>query len=128
VGFRSDSSCRSLARRRLSFVLPDRLKDGVGGGIAFAVGGVVVSADSLVNPLTLWGSSLAGDAAREWPVGRADIAFGRVLEEEFITTDRLGPDRQGWVDKEDHSKDANSQGLRKREIFKNDGQNRNNSN
>jgi len=49
VGLRTDSSCRSRARRRVSFVLPERLKDGVCGGMTLAVGGVVVagSANSL---------------------------------------------------------------------------------
>lgn len=33
AGFRADSSCRSRARRRVSFVRPERLNDGVCGGM-----------------------------------------------------------------------------------------------
>ena len=52
AGLRMDSSCRSRARRRVSLVLPERLKDGVCGGMTLAVGGVVVARpdNSLVVP------------------------------------------------------------------------------
>jgi hypothetical protein len=50
-GLRADSSCcRSLARRRVSFVLPERLDEGVCGGMAFAVGGVVKRLSSCAVP------------------------------------------------------------------------------
>ena len=57
--FRADSSCRSLASRRVSLVLPERLKDSVCAGITFAVGGVVTAVNSLAVPkLTSRGSLL----------------------------------------------------------------------
>jgi hypothetical protein len=46
AGFRRDSSCLSLAKRRLSFVLADNVKDGVCGGMALAEGGVVMLLNS----------------------------------------------------------------------------------
>lgn len=56
AGFRRDSSCRSRANRRVSFVRPERLNDGVCGGITFAVGGVFVSPDNSLAVPKLEGS------------------------------------------------------------------------
>ena len=49
-GFFTESSCRSLASRMLSFVRPARLNDGVCRGIALAVGGVLIPANSFAVP------------------------------------------------------------------------------
>jgi hypothetical protein len=48
--FLRDSNCRSLASRRLSFVLPERLNDGVCKGMDLAVGGVLIPVNSLAVP------------------------------------------------------------------------------
>ena len=53
AGFRDDSSCRSLARRRVSLVRPERLRDGVCWESCCAVGGDVPPG----NPVDLGSSS-----------------------------------------------------------------------